>query len=192
MDAKTRGVRRSLLAARRYGYWVRLKRTYDDDPVRGVLLAVEGELFLMLRGDSEGYLGFEVSHLDELKSVAKEPYERFYRRALKLRGVRRPRTPLPPLDSIESLLRWLEPRFDVVTVFWPQTHPDTCRIGKLIEVGPRAIEMQGINPDGSWDRWTSRLRVAHIRRVEWGSDPYVESLLLVGGPPPPLDPELED
>ena len=187
MNAKTRRLRRALLAALRNGHWVRLTRTYEDDPVSGVLLAVEGELFLMLKGDSEGFSGFEVSHLDELKSVAKEPYERFYRRALKLRGIRRPRTPRPPLDSIESLLRWLQPRCDAVALVRPRTYLHTCRIGRLVEVRPRTFELQEINPDGSWDRWTSRHRLAHVRRVDWGG-PYEQSLLLVGGPPPPLAP----
>lgn len=192
MNAKVRRLRRRLLAAQREGHWVRMRRTYEKDWCHGIPLAIGPELILFLHGGPEGYGEFEVSFLSELRSVERHPYERFYRRALKLRGVRRPRTPRPPLDSIESLLRWLQPRFDAVTLFRPLLYPDECRIAKLIDVGPRTINFQDINPGGRWSRSSSRHRLAHIRRVNWGADPYVESLLLVGGPPPPLDPELED
>ncbi len=53
------------------------------------------------------------------------------------------------------------------------------------------MRLQHISPGARWYRLTLRLRVADLRRVDWGG-PYAQLLLLVGGPPPPLDPELED
>jgi hypothetical protein len=192
MNAKLRRLRRRLLAAQRKGHWVRMRRSYEDGWADGILLAVGPETLLFLHAGPEAYGPFEVSFISDLRRVERPPYERFIRRALKLRGESRPRTPRPPLDSIASLLRWLQSRFDAVTFRCPLTRPGTFRVGNLIEVGPRSIRLQDIGPDGLWDRFSSRHRIVHIRRVEWGADPYVESLLLVGGPPPPLDPELED
>lgn len=189
MNAKLRRLRRQLLAAQREGHWVRMRRTYEDGWTDGILLAVGPETLLFLHASSEAYGPFEVAFIADLRSVARLPNERFIRRALKLRGQSRPRTPRPPLESIESLLRWLQPRFDAVTIFRFPTRPDTFLVGNLIDVGPRTIRLQDIGPDGRWDRFTCRHSIAHIRRVKWGADPYVESLLLVGGAPPPLDPE---
>jgi hypothetical protein len=191
MNAKLRRLRRRLLAAQRQGHWVRMWRTYEKDWCHGIPLAIGPELILFLHGSPEGYERFEVSFLSELRSVERIPtrYERFCRRALKLRGIRRPRTPRPPLDSIENVLIWLQPRFDAVTLYRPLLYPDEIRIAKLIEVGQRTLKFQDIDPDGRWSRFSSRHRIAHVRRVEWGASPYVESLLLVAGPPPPLDPD---
>jgi hypothetical protein len=168
-----------------------MRRTYERDRCCGIPLAIGPELILFLHGSPEGYEGFEVSFLSELRSVERipTPYERFIRRALKLRGVRRPRNPRPPLDSIESLLRWLQPRFDAVTLFRPLLYPDECRIAKLIDVSPRYLRLQDIDPSAAWSPVAVRHRIVDIRRVEWGASQYVQLLLMVGGPPPtPLDP----
>jgi hypothetical protein len=72
-----------------------------------------------------------------------------------------------------------------VTVYRERVKPDTCIIGKVVDISESHLHFLEIGPDAVWEEKPSKTRLSDITRVQFGGG-YEEALHLVGGNPKPL------
>jgi len=75
--------------------------------------------------------------------------------------------------------------FSLVTIHRERIKPDTCAIGKVIDIAENHLLFLEIGPDAAWEEKPSKIRLNDITRVDFGGG-YEEALYLVSGDPKPL------
>jgi len=175
-------------AARRDDQLIRLYRPFEETYVRGYILAVDSELFLLgLVSDRLWFDGFECFRVDEVDELVPDPYADFTQAALAARGEVRPELTLR-LTNIAALLTSAAERFPLVTIHKERDQPDACWVGKVISVEGGIVWMLEIGPDAQWDAAPSAHKLGEITRVNFGGD-YEDALALIGGTPPGPTPQ---
>jgi hypothetical protein len=107
----TKTMAEHLTAALRDEQLIRLYRPFEDTYVRGYILDVGAEFFLLsLVSDRIWFDGFECFRIDEVDEVAADPYARFTETALAARDQSRPELALR-LASIGELLTSVAEQF---------------------------------------------------------------------------------
>lgn len=179
----TGGMIEQLRAALRDEKLIRLYRPFEQTYVRGYILGVDSEFFLLgLVSDRLWLDGFECFRTDEVDELVDDPYADFTQAALAARGEARPELTLR-LTNIAALLLSAAERFALVTIHKERDQPDACYVGKVISVEGGIVWMLEIGPDARWDAAPSAHKLAEITRVNFGGD-YEDALALIGGPPP--------
>lgn len=172
-----------LKAAARDGHLIRLYRPFEETYVRGYILDVGAEFFLLgLVSDRLWLDGFECFRVGDVDELVPDPYADFTQAALAARGEARPAMTLG-LDDIVALLTSAAERFPLVTIHQERDQPEACYIGKLISIEGGIAWMLEIGPDAKWDEDPSAHKLAEITRVNFGGD-YEDALALIGGSPP--------
>jgi hypothetical protein len=172
-----------LTAAMRDGQLIRLYRPFEETYVRGYILDVGAEFFLLgLVSDRLWFDGFECFRVDEVDEVISDPYTRFTEAALAARGQVRPELTLR-LTSIGELLTSAAERFPLVTIHKERDEPDACYVGRILSVEGGIVWVREIGPDATWDAVPLAHRLSEITRVNFGGG-YEDALALVGGAPP--------
>jgi hypothetical protein len=162
---------------------IRLYRPFEETYVRGYILDVGAELFLLgLVSDRLWFDGFECFRIDEVDELVPDPYADFTQAALAARGEVRPELTLA-LTNIAALLTSAAERFPLVTIHKERDQPDACWVGKVISVEGGIVWMLEIGPDAQWDAAPSAHKLGEITRVNFGGD-YEDALALIGGTPP--------
>ena len=162
---------------------IRLYRPFEETYVRGYILGVESELFLLgLVSDRLWLDGFECFRVDEVDELVADPYADFTQAALAARGEVRPELSLR-LTNIATLLTSAAEHFPLVTIHKERDQPDACWVGKVISVEGGIVWMLEIGPDAKWDAAPSAHKLGEITRVNFGGD-YEDALALIGGAPP--------
>ena len=179
----TKGMIEQLRDARRDEQLIRLYRPFEDTYVRGYILDVGSEFFLLgLVSDRLWFDGFECFRIDDVDELAPDPYTDFTQAVLAARGEVRPELTLR-LTNIAALLTSAAERFPLVTIHKERDQPNACYIGKVISVEGGIVWMLEIGPDAKWDAAPSAHKLGEITRVNFGGD-YEDALALIGGTPP--------
>lgn len=172
-----------LNAAVRDGALIRLYRPFEESYVRGYILDVGAEFFLLgLVSDRLWLDGFECFRVGDVDELVPDPYADFTQAALTARGEARPALTLA-LTDIAALLTSAAERFPLVTLHKERDQPEACYIGKLISIEGGIAWMLEIGPDAQWDEEPSAHKLAEITRLNFGGD-YEDALALIGGDPP--------
>lgn len=179
----TRSMAEQLTTAMGDGQLVRLYRPFEEAYVRGYVLDVGAEFFLLsLVSDRLWFDGFECFRVDDVDEVVADPYTRFTEAALSARGEIKPDLTLR-LTSIGDLLTSAAERFPLVTIHKERDEPDACYVGRILSVEGGIVWMREIGPDATWDADPLAHKIGHITRVNFGGG-YEDALALVGGAPP--------
>ncbi len=179
----TQTMAEELTTAMRDGRLIRLYRPFEETYVRGYILDVGAEFFLLnLVSDRIRFDGFECFRLDQVDELTPDPYATFTEAALTARGQIRSDLTLR-LTSVGELLTSAAERFPLVTIHKERDQPDACYIGQVISVEGGIVWMLEIEPDAKWDPEPSAHKLSEITRVNFGGD-YEDALAVVGGKPP--------
>jgi len=179
----TGGMIEQLRDALREQKLIRLYRPFEQTYVRGYILGVDSEFFLLgLVSDRLWLDGFECFRTDEVDELVDDPYAEFTQAALAARGEGRPELTLR-LTNIAALLLSAAERFPLVTIHKERDRPDACYVGKVISVEGGIVWMLEIGPDAKWDAAPTAHKLGEITRVNFGGD-YEDALALIGGSPP--------
>ena len=176
-----------LTEAMRERRFVRFSHRFTKSPVRGYVLDVGPEFFLLsLVSDRIWFDGFECFRAKDISNIRPDPYTAFAEAALKKRGERAPKKPRVDVSSIVELLLSAGGAFPLITIQRQRVDPDVCWIGRVLGIERGQVSLLEINPSAKWDEMPNRYRLNEITEVNFGND-YENALHLVGGAPPAID-----
>jgi hypothetical protein len=157
---------------------------YESGSTQGYVLDMGPEFFLLgLIDDRLRFNGFEcwrVSDVKKLKAPAQNA--EFITNALRLRRESIDKKPDINLSNISALLRSASMLFPLITIHRERIDPNTCKIGKIIDIDDVRLRLLEIGPDAVWEEKPTKIRLSDITRVDFGGG-YEEALHLVGGDP---------
>ena len=163
---------------------VKFYSPYEPGSVYGYVLDMGPEFFLLALIDDHirfnGFQCYRVSDVRKLKTPA--PAAEFMTNALRLRRESIDEKPDIDLSNITALLLSASQLFPLITIHREKMNPDTCKIGKLIEVNDSHLNFLEIDPDAIWAIKPTTVRLRDITRIDFGGE-YEEALHLVGGNP---------
>ena len=176
---------RLLREAMRIGHFIRFKRRFEVGHVRGYVLDVGPEFFLLsLVSDRVRFDGFECFRISDVRNLMPDPYCAFAEAALKKRGERKPKKPAVSVATIGAILVSATRVFPLVTIHRERVEPDICHIGRVRSVRDGRVSLLEIGPDAKWDATASEYQIREITRINFGGD-YEDALHVVGGKPGP-------
>lgn len=176
-------MQRKLLDAMQEKRLVRMRRRFEESPIRGYVMEVGPKLFLFcLVSDRLWFDGFECFRISDVRGLKHDPYAEFAEAALKLRDERKPRKPKVSLQGKGELLLTAGQAFPLVTIHREKVNPDVCHIGKVVAVKADRVRLLLIRPDAQWDESPTDFSLREITRVNFGGD-YEDALHIVGGAP---------
>ena len=166
---------------------VRLWSPYGRGSTQGYVLDIGPQYFLLgLIDDNVKFNGFQCLLISDVKRLkVPDPYEDFIVAALHKRRQSIENKPDIDLCSLSELLKSANRLFPLVTINRQRIKPDTCIIGKVIDVSESNLFLHEIGPDAVWEEKPSKVRLSDITSVNFGGG-YEEALHLVGGNPKPL------
>ena len=167
--------------AMRKRQFVRFEHKFDDFSVRGYVLDVGPEFFLVaVVSDRIWFDGFECLRVGDVRDLRPDPHRGFAESALQKRGERVPKKPRVSVASIEELLLSASREFPLVTIQREQVDPNVCWIGLILSIERGRVSLLETTPDATWEDKPSSYRLSEITRVSFGAD-YESALHLVGG-----------
>ncbi len=163
---------------------VKFRSPYEQGSTWGYILDIGPRFFLLaLIDDCLKFNGFQCLCLSDIRRLrVPAPYAEFAVAALRKQGQLIRRKPSIDLDSLPKLLKSANRLFPLITIHRERVAPDTCKIGRVIDVTKSRLSLLEIGPDAVWDEKPSRVRLSEITRIDFGGG-YEEALHLVGGKP---------
>jgi len=163
---------------------VRFYSPYEPGSTLGYILDIGPEFFLLgYIDDRIRFNGFECHRVSDVRKLkVPAPNAEFITDALLVRHESIDRKPDIDLSNITALLRSASKLFPLITIHCEKINPDTCKIGKVIEVGDTRLRLLEIGPDAIWEEKLTKIRLSDITRIDFGGG-YEEALHLVGGDP---------
>ena len=176
-----------LLSALSNAIVVRFWNPYDQGRTWGYVLDIGPQFFLLgLIDDNIKFNGFQCFLISDVKRLkVPDPYGDFVVAALRKRGQSIERKPDIDISNLPALLKTANALFPLITIHRERIKPDTCLIGKVVDIKENYLLFLEIAPDAAWEDKPSKIRLSDITRVEFGGG-YEEALHLVGGNPKPL------
>lgn len=181
-----------LLTALSNALVVKFWNPYDQGSTHGYVLDIGPQFILLgLIDDNIKFNGFQCLLISDVKRLkVPDPYEDFIVAALRKRGQSIKNKPGIDLGSLPALLKSANALFSLVVIHRERIKPDTCVIGKVIDIKENHLLFLEIGPDAVWEDKPSKIRLSDITRVEFGGG-YEEALHLVGGNPKPVKKSLK-
>lgn len=175
---------RKLIEACHNALLVKFWTPFEDGATEGYVLDIGPVFFLLANiGEELRFNGFQCLRMSDVRRLqAPSAYANFIEKALRKQGQILKKKPNIDLESLPALLKSANQLFPLVTVHREEVSPDTCRIGKVVEVTETHLVLHEIGPDAVWDKNASKLRLSDITRVDFGGG-YETALHLVGGNP---------
>jgi hypothetical protein len=142
------------------------------------------EFFLLgFIDDHIRFNGFECHRVSDVRKLkAPAPTAEFMTKALRLRQESIDKKPDIDLSSVTALLRSATALFPLIAIHREKINPDTCKIGKVIELNDKRVRFLEIDPDAVWANKPTTVRLSDITRVDFGGG-YEDALHIVGGKP---------
>jgi len=164
-------------------HFVRFSRPFEDETIRGYVLAVGREMFLIaVVSDQIRFNGFQAFRIRDVRKFARDPFAAFAESALRARRGHRPRRPKVSIANLRRLLQSAGRTFTLVTIHRERIDPSVCWIGRVVKVGKDRLSLLEIGPDAVWNAEPTEYSLRDITKVEFGGD-YEGALYLVGGEP---------
>jgi hypothetical protein len=177
------GVRSQLIDAAKSRRLVRLSRRFERTAVRGYVLDVGPQFFLLsLVSDRIWFDGFECFRVADIRSVKPDPHAAFVEAALRKRKAPRPRKPPVSVRSVAGMVQSAGRAFPLVAVHREGIDPSVCWIGRVLEVREGRASLLEVDPAAKWRDRTTSFRLAEVTRLNFGGD-YEGALHLVAGDP---------
>jgi hypothetical protein len=163
---------------------VKFYSPYESGSTLGYVLDMGPEFFLLgLIDDRIRFNGFQCYRVSDVRRLqTPAPNADFITSALRLRRETINRKPDIELDDITALLQSASQIFPLLAIHREKISPDTCKIGKVIEIKNTRLQLLEIGPDAVWEKKPTNIRLSEITRVDFGGD-YEEALHLVSGDP---------
>jgi hypothetical protein len=162
---------------------VRFNRRFEEGKVRGYVLDVGSQFFLLaLVSDRIWFDGFECFRIADVTELRPDPYARFAEKALEKRGEKRSRKPPVSVKNIQELLLTAGRKFPLVTIHREEIDPDVCWIGRVLDITPEVVKILEVDPNGVWEKEPEEYPLNEITHVNFGGD-YEDALYLVAGEP---------
>jgi hypothetical protein len=181
-----RGMSKRLVTAMLEQRLVRLTRAFEPGRIRGYVLDVGSQFFVMALVSDRLWLdGYECFRIGDAKTLEHDPYATFAETALRLRLEVRSEVSPASVSSLADLLRSAAAAFPLITIHTEHADPDCCWVGRVLSVNRKRVTLQEINPDATWDVDSSEFRLSDITRVSFGGD-YEDALFIVGGGAQPV------
>jgi len=176
-------VRSQLIDAAKSRRFVRLSRRFEKTAVRGYVLDVGPQFFLLsLVSDRIRLDGFECFRVRDIRSVKPDPQATFVEAALRKRRARRPRKPPVSVRSVTGMVKSAARAFALVAVHREGIDPSVCWIGRVLKVRDGRLSLLEVDPAAKWRDRTTEFRLAELTRLNFGGD-YEGALHLVAGEP---------
>jgi hypothetical protein len=158
---------------------------FEPDSTQGYVLDIGPRFFMLgLVDNSIMFNGFQCMRLSDVRRLrVPDPYADFIVAALRKRGEVIRKKPRVSLNSLPELLRSANRLFPLMTIQQERTKPDTCEIGRVVEITKSHVSLLEIGPDAIWDDEQTEISLREITRVDFGGA-YEDALHLVGGDPP--------
>jgi hypothetical protein len=163
---------------------VKFWNPYDSGSTQGCILDIGLRFFLLgLVSGEMRFNGFQCLRLSDLRRVqVPDPYSDFIITALRKRGESIRRKPKIKLQPLPELLWSANRLFPLVTIHRERAKPDTCEIGRVMDVGKTHVCLLEIGPDAVWEEEPIDIPLREITRVDFGGG-YEDALHVVGGSP---------
>jgi hypothetical protein len=115
---------------------VRFWNPYDSGSTQGYILDIGPRFFLLgLIGEGVKFNGFQCLRLSDVRRLqAPDQYAEFVVSALQMRNQRIDKKPRIDLGGLPELLKSANRLFPLVTIHRERVTPDTCNIGRVIDV----------------------------------------------------------
>lgn len=164
---------------------VKFWNPYDPGSTQGYVLDIGPRFFLLgLISGEIRFNGFQCLRLSDVRRLqVPDPYSDFIVAALLKHGESIKKKPNVKLQTLSELLRSANRLFPLVTIHREKVKPDTCEIGRVLDVSKTHVSLLEIGPDAVWEDEPTYIRLSEITRVEFGGG-YEDALHLVGGNPP--------
>jgi hypothetical protein len=176
-------VRSQLIAAAKSRQLVRLSRRFERTPVRGYVLDVGPQFFLLLLvSDRIWFDGFECFRVADMRSVKADAHAAFVKAALRKRKARRPRKPPVSVRSVPGMVQSAGRAFPLVAVHREEIDASVCWIGRVLKVRGGRVLLLEVDPAAKWRDRPTEFRLAELTRLNFGGD-YEGALHLVAGEP---------
>ena len=178
--------RRHLEAAWEAGDTVSIRRTiWKADQLEGYVVDLSDEWLALHLVVDVGLNGWSVVRLDTVREVEREDVGSFVGRALALFGHEPEPVPVE-LRSAVDVVRSLATTFPVLSVMTEAEDPLHCAIGHPVRAGRKALHLQEISSDATWEPDATAIPWDDITRVDVGGR-YEQALHALGGYPPVPD-----
>jgi hypothetical protein len=166
--------------------FVRFEQVFEVGFNHGYVLDVGKEFFFFATvADSMRFDGFQCVRMKDVRKFREDPHAEFAVAALRARKESIARKPKVTLGSVAEILMSINKISSLVTIHRHKVKPDSCWIGRVIEVSDRELSLLEIGPDAKWDEKPTKYWLKDITEIEFGGG-YEEALLLVGGKAPKL------
>lgn len=162
---------------------VQFRRRFDERWIRGYVLGVGPQFFLLAGMTDYRFSGFSCLRIGDVRQLRADSQRAVAAKVLRLRGEKTPRRPGIILDSMATILASASKLFPLVVVYREAARPDVCWVGRMIEVDNKSLHLLDLNPDATWDKEPTQHRLREITCVEVNGD-YETALYLAGGEPP--------
>jgi hypothetical protein len=175
--------RSQLVDATRSRRFVRLLRRFEKTAVRGYVLDVGPQFFLLLLvSDRIWFDGFECLRIADIRSMKPDPHAAFVEAALRKRRARRPRKPPVSVRSVAGMVKSAGRAFPLVAVHREEIDSSVCWIGRVLRVREGRVSLLEIDPAAKWRDRATEFRLTELTRLGFGGD-YESALHLVAGKP---------
>jgi len=161
-----------------------LRQDLDDSRVEGLVIGLT-DTWVVLEELIDGIFldGVEMLRLDLVTKVEVSQKTDYITRAHADLGVVPRQFPCRPQDAARELLEIVDSTATLMSIHLELWNDEACYIGAARRFGPKRLDLQFINPDGTWDDFSDRWRFDRITRIEYGSR-YIEALERWGDPVP--------
>ena len=158
---------------------------YEEGSTQGYVLDIGPRFFLLgFVDDNIRFNGFQCMRLSDIRRLrVPDPYADFTVAALRKRGETLRKKPRVSLNSLPELLKSANRLFPLVTIQRERAKPDTCEIGRVVEITKSHVSLLEIGPDAIWDDEPTEIPLREITRVDFGGA-YEDALHLIGGNSP--------
>jgi hypothetical protein len=152
-----------------------------------------GPVFFLLAliGEDIRFNGFQCIRISDVRRLqVPDPYSDFIVGALRKRGQLIRKKPAVKLENLAVLLTSANRRFPLATIHRERVTPDTCKIGRAVEVSNQHLLLHEVDAAAIWCKRPTKILLTEITRVEFGG--YEEALHLVGGSPPQIESKIKE
>ena len=166
---------------------VRVRRTIDDDPIDGFVVALGDDWVVLHVHAGLRLRGWTAVHLDAIRDVKRTERVSLLDRALAY-WEERPENPQLDPSSDARLLRSAAAAFPLVALHEEVRFPGVCAVGLPLRVTAKKVDLLDLSMSAKWADAPRRFALKHVTRIDLGGDYLVALQHIAGSPPATLQP----